>query len=115
AATKSKRLCLAGGCAMNSVANGKIRDRTPFEEIYIQPASGDNGTALGAAYYVWNQVLEQPRRFVMTHGYWGPAFDDQASAAALAGRANDMRALGCQTRTFDAPEALYDWTAARIA
>ena len=46
---------------MNSVANGKIRERTPFDEVYIQPASGDNGTALGAAFYVWNQVLGQPR------------------------------------------------------
>ncbi|MGE0705063.1 MAG: carbamoyltransferase N-terminal domain-containing protein, partial [Vicinamibacterales bacterium] len=55
--TGLKRLCLAGGCAMNSVANGKIRARTPFEEVYIQPASGDNGTALGAAFWVWNQVL----------------------------------------------------------
>ena len=71
AATRQKRLCLAGGCALNSVANGKIRHRTPFEEIYIQPASGDNGTALGAAFYVWNQTLGQPRRFVMRHGYWG--------------------------------------------
>ena len=74
AETKLPRLCLAGGCAMNSVANGKIRERTPFTDVYIQPASGDNGTALGAAYYVWNQVLGQPRRFVMSHGYWGPAF-----------------------------------------
>ena len=55
--TKNPRLCLAGGCAMNSVANGKVRANTPFEELYIQPASGDNGTALGAAYYVWNQVM----------------------------------------------------------
>ncbi|MEP7066660.1 MAG: carbamoyltransferase C-terminal domain-containing protein [Gemmatimonadota bacterium] len=76
--TKNPRLCMAGGCAMNSVANGKVRANTPFTELYIQPASGDNGTALGAAYYVWNQVLEQPRGFVMEHGYWGtfyPAAD----------------------------------------
>src|SRR5262249_32740755 len=50
--TRLSRLCLAGGCAMNSVMNGKIRERTPFREIYIQPAAGDNGTALGAALYV---------------------------------------------------------------
>ena len=74
--TKNPRLCLAGGCAMNSVANGKIRDNTPFKEVYIQPAAGDNGTALGAAYYVWNQVLEQPRGFVMEHGYWGTEYPD---------------------------------------
>jgi carbamoyltransferase len=54
--TKMTRLCLAGGCGMNSVFNGKIRERTDFEELYVQPAAADNGTALGAAYYVWNQV-----------------------------------------------------------
>jgi carbamoyltransferase len=72
--TKNPRLCMAGGCAMNSVANGKVRANTPFEELYIQPASGDNGTALGAAYYVWNQVLGKPRSFVMEHGYWGTSY-----------------------------------------
>jgi carbamoyltransferase len=74
--TKNPRLCMAGGCAMNSVANGKVRANTPFRELYIQPASGDNGTALGAAYYVWNQVLQQPRGFVMEHGYWGTSYPE---------------------------------------
>jgi carbamoyltransferase len=84
--TKNPRLCLAGGCAMNSVANGKIRARTPFREVYIQPASGDNGTALGAAYYVWNQVLDQPRSFVMEHGYWGPSHTEEVALSAVAER-----------------------------
>ncbi|MBA3831441.1 MAG: carbamoyltransferase [Chthoniobacterales bacterium] len=74
--TKNPRLCLAGGCAMNSVANGKVRAKTPFTELYIQPAAGDNGTALGAAYYVWNQVLGKPRSFVMEHGYWGTSYPE---------------------------------------
>ena len=65
-------LCIAGGCAMNSVANGKIRKLTPFRSVYIQPAAGDNGTALGAACYVWHQTLGNPRSFRMDHGYWGP-------------------------------------------
>src|SRR6185503_6950743 len=60
-ATKLSRLCLAGGCAMNSVANGKIRERTPFREVYIQPAAGDNGTALGAAFHAWHGASESPR------------------------------------------------------
>lgn len=72
--THNPRLCLAGGCGMNSVANGKIREHTPFKDLYIQPAAGDNGTALGAAYYVWNQVLKNPRAFVMEHGYWGTEY-----------------------------------------
>src|SRR6185503_14596327 len=69
--TKNPRLCLAGGCGMNSVANGKIRENTPFRQVYIQPAASDNGTALGAAYYTWNHTLGNARAFVMEHGYWG--------------------------------------------
>ncbi|MEO7190494.1 MAG: carbamoyltransferase C-terminal domain-containing protein [Vicinamibacterales bacterium] len=115
ARTRVPALCLAGGCAMNSVANGKIRERTPFEHVYIQPASGDNGTALGAAYWVWNQVLRQPRSFVMTHGYWGPRFEGEAMATALSGRADDLRTQACQVRTIDDDQALYDWTAEQIA
>jgi carbamoyltransferase len=109
------RLCLAGGCAMNSVANGKIRRETPFSDVYIQPASGDNGTALGAAFWVWHQILGQPRRFVMTHGYWGPAFAPGPIDAALAARSDEMRAIGCAIATIDDETALCEWTAARIA
>jgi carbamoyltransferase len=83
--TKNPRLCLAGGCAMNSVANGKVRTHTPFREVYIQPASGDNGTALGAAYYVWNHILGGGRNFEMTHAYWGPSHDAEAAIAAIGG------------------------------
>jgi carbamoyltransferase len=115
AATKQSRLCLAGGCAMNSVANGKIRERTPFREVYIQPASGDNGTALGAACYVWNHILKQPRRFVMTHGYWGPSFESRAIDAAMNGRTTDVRSQQCQTTVIDDPAELCEWTAERIA
>lgn len=74
--TKNPRLCLAGGCAMNSVANGKISQNTPFRDIYIQPAAADNGTALGAAYYVWHVVHNQPRCFVMDHAFWGTNYPD---------------------------------------
>jgi carbamoyltransferase len=80
------KLCVAGGCGMNSVANGKIRANTPFQEIYVQPAAADNGTALGAAYYVWHQELGHPRTFVMTHGYWGTAYPDADVAALVATR-----------------------------
>jgi carbamoyltransferase len=83
--THTPQLCLAGGCAMNSVANGKIRQRTPFRDVYIQPASSDNGTALGAAYYVWNQILGRERAFVMDHGYWGPAHNEESVLGVLDG------------------------------
>jgi carbamoyltransferase len=113
--TKQPRLCLAGGCAMNSVANGKIRERTAFREVFIQPASGDNGTALGAAYWVWHQVLGQPRGFVMRHGYWGPSFQNGSVAAALAARDSDLRAQGCDVRTFETDEAVCAAAADRLA
>ena len=86
--THNPRLCMAGGCAMNSVANGKIRSNTPFTDVYVQPASSDNGTALGAAYYVWNQVLEMPRGFVMEHGYWGTEYPS-ADVTQLVEKVND--------------------------
>jgi carbamoyltransferase len=72
--TKLKKLCLSGGCAMNSVANGKIFDRTPFTEVYIQSAAGDAGTAIGSAFYVHHEILRRPRSFVMEHSCWGPGF-----------------------------------------
>jgi carbamoyltransferase len=76
-------LCLAGGCAMNSVANGKILDQTPFHEIYIQSAAGDAGTAIGAAYSVWHERLGQPRSFVMDHSSWGPKYDRETCRKTL--------------------------------
>ena len=72
--TGEKAVCLAGGVAFNCVANGKIFDETPFEEVYIHPAAGDAGLAVGAAYHVWHQTLGKPRGFVMSHAYWGPSY-----------------------------------------
>ena len=79
-------LCMAGGCAMNSVANGKVRQRTPFRTVYIQPAAGDNGTALGAACFVWHQTLGHARGFVMEHGYWGTSHDADRVVASIPDR-----------------------------
>jgi carbamoyltransferase len=81
--TKAKAVCLAGGVAFNCVANGKIFDATPFEQAYVHPAAGDAGLAVGAAYYVWHQILGQPRSFVMDHAYWGPGFGQQELEAAI--------------------------------
>jgi carbamoyltransferase len=69
--TGSKNLCMAGGVALNSVANGRVLRETPFEGLYIQPAAGDAGGALGAALFGYHTVLGQPRSFVMEHAYWG--------------------------------------------
>jgi carbamoyltransferase len=81
--TGLSRLCLAGGVALNSVANGKILDRTPFREVFIQPAAGDNGTSLGAALWVEHQVLQRPRRLVMEDAYTGPAYSEAQCRAAV--------------------------------
>jgi carbamoyltransferase len=82
-ATGLKSICLAGGVAFNCVANGKIFESTPFEQVYVQPAAGDAGLAVGAAYYVWHQKLGKPRSFVMDHAYWGPGFSAAEIRAAL--------------------------------
>lgn len=81
--TKIESVCLAGGCAMNSLANGKIFENTPFKKVYIQAAAGDAGTALGSAFYVAHHRLNQPRQFVMDHAYWGPEFGDAELDEAL--------------------------------
>jgi len=69
--TGLKKLCMAGGVALNSVANGRILKETGFEEIYIQPSAGDGGGSVGAALYAYHTVLGKPRKFVMEHAYWG--------------------------------------------
>jgi carbamoyltransferase len=64
-------ICMTGGVAMNSVANGKITSKTPFKNIYIPAGAADNGTSFGSAFYVWNHILNQPRTFIQDHAYWG--------------------------------------------
>jgi carbamoyltransferase len=72
--TGSKNLCMAGGVALNSVANGRIARETPFERIFIQPAAGDSGGALGAALYAHHVMLAKPRRFTLEHAYYGKGY-----------------------------------------
>lgn len=83
AKTKQKSLCLAGGVAFNCLANGKIFNRSPFERVYVQPAAGDAGLSVGAAFFVHHDVLRQPRSFAMEHAYWGPAFSSSETRTAL--------------------------------
>ena len=100
-------LCMAGGVALNSAFNGKILPKTAFKDIYIQAAAGDAGTALGAAYYIYHQILGQPRSFQLNHAYTGPQYDDTQVAAALA-------AHGLHATRHDG-ESIADATAALIA
>ncbi len=83
--TRLKKVCLAGGVALNCVANGMIFDRTPFEDVYIQPAAHDAGTSIGAALYVWHQVLNRSRGFVMRDVYYGPEYSDAEIERELQG------------------------------
>jgi carbamoyltransferase len=89
ARTGLKAVCLAGGVAFNCVANGKIVDSTPFKQVYVHPAAGDAGLAVGAAFYVWHQILGKPRSFVMDHAYWGPEYSREEIRRAI-----DSNALG---------------------
>lgn len=82
-ATDQKALCMAGGVALNSAFNGKVLPQTEFEEIYIHPAANDAGTALGACYYIYHQVLGYPRTYVMNHAYTGPRFTNGRIAGVL--------------------------------
>jgi carbamoyltransferase len=83
ARTGLKSVCLAGGVAFNCVANGKIFDATPFEQVYVHPAAGDAGLAVGAAFYVWHQILGKPRSFVMDHANWGPEYSHEEVRRAI--------------------------------
>ena len=81
--TGEENLCMAGGVAFNSVMNGRIFHETKFKNFFVQPAAGDAGCSLGAAFYVWNQLLDKPRSFVMKHAYWGPGFTNEECRNAL--------------------------------
>ena len=74
--TGMSRLCMAGGVALNSVANGRIQRESGFQELFIQPAAGDSGGAVGAALYAWHALLAQPRRYVMEDAYLGQEYDE---------------------------------------
>jgi carbamoyltransferase len=96
--TNEPYLCLAGGVALNCVANGRILREGPFEKIWVQPAAGDAGGALGAALFVWYQYLENTRkadnRFDSQQGsYWGPSYDDDYVEAYLEAQGIPYRRL----------------------
>jgi carbamoyltransferase len=107
-------LSLAGGCAMNSVANGKVRRVTPFRRVYVQPAAGDAGVAIGSAFAVWHK-LGGKRTFVMDHAYWGPAFNAADISHLLAAHRSDVAAAGCTVEDICDEATLCRRTATAIA
>jgi carbamoyltransferase len=106
--TGMKNLCLAGGVGLNCVANWRILQETPFENIFIQPAAGDSGGALGTAFYIYNTVLKNPRVFQMDHALWGPEFGPDEIKAAL-------DKIGATYTHIPDEEALLEETAKMIA
>ena len=103
----SEDLAMAGGCALNSVANGKLFDCTPFRRTYIQPAAGDEGLAIGAALHTYHSVLKQPRRHELKQSYLGPDFSESRIQSAL-------EKIGLQYRKLERPIFL-DTVAEKIA
>jgi carbamoyltransferase len=97
----TSRLCMAGGVALNSVANGRILRETPFKDLFVQPAAGDGGGALGAALFVHHQVLGHPRAFVMEHAGWGQQHSMDAIRTAA-------RASGFPVEELDTEDAMID-------
>jgi carbamoyltransferase len=81
--TGAKNLCMAGGVALNCVANGRVAREAGFDNVWIQPAAGDDGIAIGCAYYGWLKILKQRRSFVMDHSYVGRPYSEQEAASAL--------------------------------
>jgi carbamoyltransferase len=112
---KLDELTLAGGCAMNSVANGKIYRNTPFKKVYIQSAAGDAGGAIGAAFVVSEQVDEKSRDFVMDHAYWGTVFSDEEIGKILDSNSDELKAEACQVEYIEDEAVLCQRTAEAIA
>jgi carbamoyltransferase len=97
----SRNLVMAGGVALNSAANGRLMREGPFENVFIQPAAGDAGGAIGAALYVYHVVLGQPRKFTMEHAYWGADYAESEMVAAI-------KKAGFQYEAFDDDDKLLD-------
>lgn len=115
---KVNSIGIAGGCGMNSVANGKVRLRTPFQQVYVQSAAGDAGGAIGAALDVWHRLgggASKTKGPVHDHAYWGPSYSDETVKEMLESRTDQITHAGCLVEHFDDYETLYLRTAEYIA
>ena len=107
---------VAGGCGMNSVANGKITRFTPFTKVYIQSAAGDAGGAIGSAFAVWNKkAKDSSTRFVMDHAYWGPQYGNDVIGELLEKKSADIKQQGCVINKIDEEIELCRVTAEAIS
>lgn len=106
-------VAIAGGCGMNSVANGKVLLKTPFKQVYVQSAAGDAGGAIGAAYSVWHE-LGGARGPAHDHAYWGPGFSNGEIGQLLAERSADITSQGCEVSCVDDEAVLCRQTAEAV-
>jgi carbamoyltransferase len=110
------QLALSGGCAMNSVANGKVYRNTPFKKVYIQSAAGDAGGAIGAAFMAWHGTdAGKQRGFYMDHSYWGPQFSNAQIQDVLDRYENQLHLAQCLVESYQGKEGLFDRVAGEIA
>jgi carbamoyltransferase len=107
-------LTLAGGCAMNSVANGRIYKNTPFKKLYVQSAAGDAGGAIGAAYATL-ETKNETDRFHMSHAYWGPQFNNEEIGKLLKEKEEIIKEKKCSIRLIEAEQELLEETAEAIS
>ncbi|HLF19747.1 MAG TPA: carbamoyltransferase, partial [Bacteroidota bacterium] len=117
--TKMKHLCMAGGVALNCVSNSKILENTSFHDIFVQPAAGDAGGSVGAAFYAYNTVLGNPRTYVMTDAFLGPEFSDEQietflSSKNVHSRKCDRQELLEETARFIAEQKVVGWFQGRM-
>ena len=118
--TGMRNLCMAGGVALNCVANGRVVREGPFEKLWVQPAAGDAGGALGAALFAYNAVLDKPRSFRMDHAFWGPAWSDEAIRRYLDARGAPYRSVSREqmieetARSLDEEQAVIGWFQGRM-
>jgi len=109
-------LCIAGGCGMNSVANGKVTLRSPFKKVYIQSAAGDAGGAIGAAFVVHYQLNpEAGRDFIMEHAYFGSHFSDEELRTEIEGLRTELEAEGCVVERIEDEAELCRRTAQAVS
>lgn len=113
---KIDSLTLAGGCAMNSVANGKVYRKSPFKEMYLQSAAGDAGGAIGAAYTAWHDLNRNSKRdFVMDHAYYGPEYSSHDIKTILEGNSDSLASAGCTIEQIAEEDILCQKTAKAIS
>ncbi len=112
--TPSENIALAGGCAMNSVANGKIKTSTPFKKVYVQPAAGDAGGALGAALVVSADIENADDSNEMNHAYWGPSFSNAVIENVMEQHEDELQIAACEYEKIEDETQLLATTATKI-